>query len=62
MVQPAPRQVNLADLNNDEDQASKKIRLCIEEAAWAHDKPSPPWRYSISSRYHLVDKELERFD
>ena len=24
-------QVNLADLNNDEDQASKKIRLCIEE-------------------------------
>ena len=23
--------VNLADLNNDEDQASKKIRLCIEE-------------------------------
>ena len=25
-------QVNLADLNSDEDQASKKIRLCIEEA------------------------------
>eukprot|EP00434_Breviolum_minutum_P014104 symbB.v1.2.012435.t1/scaffold860.1/size157271/4 len=24
-------EVNLADLNNDEDQASKKIRLCIEE-------------------------------
>lgn len=23
-------QVNLADLNSDEDQASKKIRLCIE--------------------------------
>lgn len=23
--------MNLADLNNDEDQASKKIRLCIEE-------------------------------
>merc|ERR1712203_1069826 len=24
-------EVNLADLNNDEDQASKKVRLCIEE-------------------------------
>ena len=24
-------QVNLADLNSDEDQASKKIRLCIED-------------------------------
>jgi len=24
-------EVNLADLNNDEDQASKKIRLCVEE-------------------------------
>ncbi|CAE7680006.1 RPS3A [Symbiodinium sp. CCMP2592] len=35
LVQSAPQQVNLADLNNDEDQASKKIRLCIEEAAHA---------------------------
>jgi len=29
-------EVNLADLNNDEDQASKKVRLCIEEVQGRH--------------------------